>query len=1076
MGSYFNSFAGIPLSRLLLCMCLFYALVKPVSAFQQYTATGKVYDESGKRPLAGVSVILKGTSLSVTSDKFGNFSIVVPQTGSLLTFSHLGYQLLETEAKKGMVVTLKPISTMLDEVSINVSKRVNTEIAVLDERRRAGIVQDGISAQQIERTASITTTQALQRVVGVTVTDDKYVAIRGLGDRSVIGQLNGVRLASSNPDRSAIPLDLVPATLLDNITVYKTFTPDKPADAAAGIVELKTKSVPDTLIFEVVAESGFNSNVGLGGEYNGFLNDGMGFWGTRINDKNLSEDFLALSAQYPNGLSSIQQLAASSNFSPESRQEVVRINGIMQGFDQTLTTRYKSASPNQMYSVTFGNSYPVFKQHKLGVILSGNYYRRTTDIYQGELTQWSVYHGVVTGNPDVYSWRNIPNYITPNNLNLGKYQTYKENTGNETLNYGVLAGLAYRFSPLHQIGGQFMGSWGGENTASSMDGAYEYSGLPGNVYSRVYSLKQTYRTLYTFNLQGEHRFLPGDYSPQLSYSGASSRSTHNDPDYRFASLVDFVPGDPDWEWYTRPRVTNQHDEDEWYTTERVHSEHLYALTSGYVNGYGPYGVIQAEPNGRRWRHLEEKNYNYKADLSFPFPWLGSRQEVKMGGNYLFRRRTYTENQLFLPGSNFSDLKSIPLYDVYGDLDRLVSSEVVGIKLDESGANGEGSMQGGGFLYNIQKSPNNYRGSYETKALYAMLDVRPAKQWRVMGGVRFESTDLRSVVDTADVYLDPSLTTATADGSRLPLLLIEPNSLYHTGYKPFYSVNLTYSLKEDMNVRAAYNTTLARPELREVTNVFEYDAFQMALVVGNPALKNQTAQNLDFRWEWFPTAGEVLAVSAFGKRIKNQLVKTFSLRTQGLAATYPEFPTIQFTNEPNIGKVWGMEFEFVKELGALWDPLRNCFLGSNLLIAQSDIKKSNSRYLANMTLDRNTPTTSPLFEQAPYSINAWLNYANKAWGSDFTATFNMVGERLVQINLLGEPDLYSRPVPMLDVVWSQRILKRLVFKGFVKNLLDPAIKTVYANPETGGKWYGKEYIQRSYKRGMELMVGFTYNVF
>ncbi len=94
----------------------------------------------------------------------------------------------------------------------------------------------------IVKTGSITTTQALSKVAGVTITDDKFIAVRGLGDRSVIGQLNGVRLAFSDPDRSSIPLDLVPASLLDNITIYKTVTPDKPADAAAGIVELKTKS------------------------------------------------------------------------------------------------------------------------------------------------------------------------------------------------------------------------------------------------------------------------------------------------------------------------------------------------------------------------------------------------------------------------------------------------------------------------------------------------------------------------------------------------------------------------------------------------------------------------------------------------------------------------------------------------------------------------------------------------------------------------------------------------------------------------------------------------------------------
>ncbi len=190
----------------------------------------------------------------------------------------------------------------------------------------------------------------------------------------------------------------------------------------------------------------------------------------------------------------------------------------------------------------------------------------------------------------------------------------------------------------------------------------------------------------------------------------------------------------------------------------------------------------------------------------------------------------------------------------------------------------------------------------------MLDLKLTEELRLTGGVRFEMTDIGSSVDTAGVFLDPSLTITGADRSSIPLNPINPNTVYKADYKPYYSANATYTLNSNMNFRTAYNSTLARPELREITNIFEFDAFQMGLVVGNPKLVNQQTDNLDFRWEWFTGKGEVLAVSAFGKRIRNQLVKVFSLRTDGLAATYPEFPVIQFQNDPNTGKVWGLELE------------------------------------------------------------------------------------------------------------------------------------------------------------------------
>lgn len=1034
---------------------------------------GKVIDGKTKEALPGVSIRIKGAQGGATTDMNGNFSLDIPEDGATLVFAFMGYEAKEvkvTRASAGITVALLTSSRQLGEVTVQARRKTNTEITVLQERKNSAIVQDAISAQQIERTASITTTQALQRVSGVTVTDEKYVAIRGLGDRSVIGQLNGVRLASSDPDRSTIPLDLVPASLLDNITIYKTATPDKPADAAAGIVELKTKSVPDKPTFEIIAQTGFNSNIGVGGKVNSFYNSELGFLGEKVKDKNLSKEFLNLSKQYPGGLSQIQQLITNSNGDPAMQQEANRINGIMNSFDPVMTTRYRNAPLNQLYSITYGNSFNAFKTHKIGLIAGVNYYRRSTDIHGGNLTQYSIYQGVTTGNSQVYSPRNIPNYITPNNLFMGKYQTYKENSGTETLNYGTLVGLTYRFNTRNEISMQYLGSWGSESQAINMYGQYQYTGLPGDVSSTIYSLRQTHRRLNTYNLQGEHKFVKGEYSPRLSYNMATSSSGQNDPDFRFVTLTDYKPRGG--AWYYIPDLSAGASPG---STKAVYTEHLYALNSGYVNGYGTYGIIQAEPNGRRWRNLEETNYNYKADVTIPFPFFGQKQEFKTGINYLNRDRSFTENMFFLPGSNFTPYGAATLYSVDGNLDRLVSPEVIGIR-PVSGTTGEGANKTGGFLYNNQKSPNNYTGFFETNALYGMLDLRLLSNLRLVGGVRFEKTNIQSSVDTSNVYLDPSLTTKDANGNAVPVVLINPNTVYKTDYKPYYSANVTYTYKENMNFRAAYNTSLARPELRELTNVFEFDAFQMGLVVGNPKLVNQHTQSLDFRWEWFPSTGEVVSVSLFGKRINNQLVKVFSLQTEGLAAKYPEYPTIQFQNDPNTGTIWGMELELVKDLGKITPAMKNFFIGTNLLLAQSNIKKTKERYKASKSLDRHTPDNSPLFEQAPYSVNAWLNYKNTKSGTDLTATFNMVGERLVQINLTGEPDLYTRPVPVLDFVFTQQIAKRLLIKGYAKNILNPAIETVYANPGTGGVWYRNKYVNRSYKRGSEIMLGFTYRLF
>jgi TonB-dependent receptor len=1024
---------------------------------------GIVYDTKSKETLPGAVITVNDRSYSADAD--GHYHISLPVGVYDLQAGYIGYNtkkmtavVVKEKTTTALNIFLEVSSTQLNEVSVQANRKVNTRSSLLDVRKNSAIVTDGISADDIERTASITTTQALERVSGVTVTDGKYVAIRGLGDRSVIGELNGVRLASSDPDRSSIPLDLIPASLLDNITVYKTAEPDNPADAAAGIIELKTKSVPDSEILAITVQSGFNSNVGLGGQVNGFYNDNMGTWGQNIRKNDLPADFTNLATEYPGGDAEMQQIIADSKNSPQLTAEANQINSVMHQFDPVLTTSYQNAKPNQSYSISYGNSFKIFGNHELGVILGGNYYYRTDNINNGTLTDYSIRQGVVTGNSAIFSPRLIPPYITPNNPNLGQYTTFQENTGTQTLNYGFLAGLTYRFNKLNQINVQYVGSRGGEDEGQNLSGKFNYVALPGTINDYSYTLRQTYRTLNTFNLQGEHKLWDGKNGIKISYNLATSTSEQDEPDYRTVNLIDYHLPSP--ETVNLPTASGAVDE--------VSTNNLYSLLSGYANGIGPYGKIQVDPNGRYYRDLNETNHNYKIDVTVPFTLLKQQQILKFGVNYLHRDRTYTENQLTLPGSNFSTEGSAPLYAVNGNLNELIGYNNIGITPPN---NAEGSPAVGGFLYNALKSPNNYTGFYETRALYAMTDFRILDNLRLTGGVRFESTNIQSVVDTTNVFIDPSLKSGNVN-----LVLVNPKTAYTTGYKPYYSFNLTYTLHTDMNFRFAYSTALARPELRELTNVYTYDPVQQAIVVGNPSLKNEFDRNYDFRWEWFPSPGEVFSAGAFYKTIINQLTKTYSLDSQGDLSQYPEFPVVQYINDPDKGKVYGVELEAVKNLGEIWDPLRNFSLGSNLMLAQSSIEKNPERLNDDRTIDRQSSATSPLFEQPPYSINASLDYSNPYSGSDITMSFNEVGERLIQVNLTGEPDLYTRPVPILDLVFSQRITKRLMLKGFAKNIINKPYQEVYADPGTGGQYYGKTYVHRSYYYGTEYMLGLTYNFF
>ncbi len=1007
------------------------------------------YFEAIDEPLHSVlDRLVKGTKMEVTYS--------LEKKGFIISLKKSGKA---SEIRDGIADsnTNSPLpSVNIKEIQVSARRILNTETSLLWERKNSLIVSDGISAKNIDKTASITTTQALERVSGVTITDDKYVAIRGLGDRSVIAELNGSRLSSSDPDRSSVPLDLVPAALLDNITVYKSITPDKPADAPAGIIELKTKSIPEKRTLTLTAQLGINTNIGLGGTYQSWLNENQGFFGQNIQKKDLSSDFLNLGNQYigQKGLQAIQQLFFYSRNSPAQSKEAYRISNILHQIDPIITTRYASAQPNQIYGITYGDSFKLFGKHEVGFVLSSNYYQRTEDITNGQLTNWTLLNGVITGNPKIRNPLILPPYITPNNLNLSKYLSYSNNTGTQTINYGWLAALSYRPNNRNELSFQYLESKGGEVLASHLSGQYEATGFQSNikVFDQVYSLKQSARTFTNFNLQGEHKLFNKPLSPRFSWGASRSISKKDEPDFRFIEIADL-----------NTRLNNG------LNVTQTETDY-YTLVNGQIH-LTPTKVINESPNGRKFRTLKEENYNLRGDLLIPFTFLKKNIEFKTGFNILNRTRVFQENVLSLPGSDLSDTNSNNFLNselIHGDPALLIGYNNIALP-PITEFNGESSPPIGAFLYTVSKSPNNYKGANGNTAVYAMANVKITDKIQLVGGMRLENTHISTLIDTVNV---PQY----AVSNPFTQFPFNPNSSLTVPLKPFYSANLIIRLHKNMNIRLGYFTSLSRPELREITPIAEFDPFQFAYVIGNPNLVNQFTRSVDFRWEYFTSTGEIVSVSAFGKYISNQLNKIYSYNSSGTFANTTEFPVVKFINESNRGQVYGLEIEFRKNLGKFISTLNNFNFSTNILLAYSEIRKNQDRILATQTNDRLSSITSPLFEQAPYSINSSLDYSNPKTNTSATLNFNIVGERLVQVQLNGTPDLYDRPVPLLDFVFSQRFAKQFTIKGFFKNILNSVSQRVYAEPRHNGEYRGKTYTQQRSVTGSEISIGLTYDLF
>ena len=141
---------------------------------------------------------------------------------------------------------------------------------------------------------------ALARVTGLSLVGDKYVYVRGLGERYSSTLLDGTRMSSPVPFQKTVPLDIVPTSIVRNLLVQKTYSPDLPGDFSGGAVMIRTRPTPDRSYVSAKATIGGNSEAtgGSGLTYRGGLADNWGFDdGTRLAPTNIqamtSEEFEA---------------------------------------------------------------------------------------------------------------------------------------------------------------------------------------------------------------------------------------------------------------------------------------------------------------------------------------------------------------------------------------------------------------------------------------------------------------------------------------------------------------------------------------------------------------------------------------------------------------------------------------------------------------------------------------------------------------------------------------------------------------------------------------------------------------
>lgn len=150
-----------------------------------------------------------------------------------------------------------------------------------EEKRASSEVTEQLGAEQIARAGDSDVSGALKRVTGLTLVNDRFVYVRGLGERYSSTLLNNAQIPSPDPTRRVVPLDLFPTEILEGISVQKTYSPDMPGEFGGGTVQLLTRGMPPGFKARLSVGTGFieGSTFENGLSYAGDPQDWTGFEG-----------------------------------------------------------------------------------------------------------------------------------------------------------------------------------------------------------------------------------------------------------------------------------------------------------------------------------------------------------------------------------------------------------------------------------------------------------------------------------------------------------------------------------------------------------------------------------------------------------------------------------------------------------------------------------------------------------------------------------------------------------------------------------------------------------------------------
>jgi hypothetical protein len=868
---------------------------------------GKILDGETGEELIGATISKQGTSIGTAADFNGSFSLSLEPGVHTIIFQFVSYQ---TKIVENVEITADKVTTLdialgadveqLAEVIIQAEAIKDSEVALLTLQKKSANVTDGISAQSFRKAGDSNLSNAMKRVTGVSVQGGKYVYVRGLGDRYTRTTLNGMSIPGLDPERNDVQIDLFPTSVLENVIVYKTFSPELAGDFTGGTVDVETKSFPEEKFTRVSFGVGYNPKMNLN-------NDFLSYDGGNLDFLGFDDGSRELPISDPEG------------GVPRPTQNPVQLEEVTKKLEPQMATKKQRSFLNTNFSINHGNQIDKGK-YTVGYGAVFNYQNQ----YQYyDNTASSLYFKDI--NPDV------------TNLDAQKIREGELGTNNVLWSTLLTGAIKYHNN---ELGLRIFRTQNAISQASKLN-TNDLEETGQTIHEDI--LTYTQRSITSTTLYGKHRL----NNLSLTWSNAFTIARVYDPDFRATAIAEI------------PQFNGGVEQGPTYS----------------IDG-GDGGSVR-----RFWRDLNEYNENFRLDAIYD---LSENNKLKFGTSGLLKWRNFETSAFQLSNKGI----------VENDADFLLEPENIW----------DADTRTGTYLVGDYEAANNYKARSTVFSGYIMNDVFLTKKFRAIYGVRLEQ---------ANVFY-------TGQNNLGTLVYNDQKTLNELSVLP--SLNLVYSLNENINLRSSYGRTLARPSFREKSIAQVLDPISGVTYNGNIDLNQTSIDNFDFRVENFFGGGEMVALSGFYKRFDGHIEQ---VRYQ---------VAIREVTWQNIGKseVFGLEFEFRKNLNFI----NGLSVGSNVSLAKSvvDINdiivfedkltgEKTTEYQSRLAEARTGETvedTRPMAGQAPYLLNGYLNYADKNGFNNINLSYNVQGESLSIVGVGQVPDVYVKPFHSLNFNASRKL--------------------------------------------------------